>query len=889
MAMHEKAMRRKAGLQVVAVALTALLALGLVVPGLTPAWALAGQGTSQAGAHAEAMGTDGAAPESEGAASDGSAGSQAAPGVVPGDDATGGRLPNDAAGSSEPVPSLGGAAGSGGTEAAEGTLADEGSVPDEALAAEGAPTSQGSDTGELSPLPRPALPEGTYVLRSALAERQVVDVAGGSAADGARLQLYRSNMTGAQCFAVTYQDGWAIVANAATGKVVDVQGAQAVAGAPVQMYAPNGTAAQRWRLQENADGSYGLVSVLGEGLALDVAGAWAADGAPLQLWEANGTAAQRFFLMPVTPEVEGTATVPDGFYVLTSAVNGTSALDVQGASRESGARAQLWAPNGTLAQRFEVKGRADGTYTIRPAHSAAALEADGGNLVPTTPALQRPFAEGSRAQRWCLVAQPDGTMTVLSAANGLALDVEGASSADGATVQLYTPNGTVAQRWALVPVTAGGMAEGICAIVPACAPSRALDVAGASLVPGANVQSYSANQTLAQRFEATQVEGASGAADARYAFRSLLNGYFLTDCGGNVALQPAGDAGAPALAQQWEARLGFGGTVLASCATSRVLDVAGAQDADGANVGTYAPNGTLAQGFAVQPARALAEGRTYAVRTAVGDWQLSVGGDGKEPGAPIQLSPVGDEGSQKFVASYREGRLVLTNPASGQCMDVKDGADEPGTPLQQWPANGCSAQEFSLAFAGDGTFFLTSATGMAVQPSRLAEGARLELAAPDGAERQRFRFVEVAPYVRLSGDAELDAIVDDLLDHQIGREGDALGRAFRYVASYRYLDGSKWPTGNWSVPFAKEMYYNQGGNCYRFAALFCWLARGLGYDASVVAGEVPSRSMGWAPHGWVEVVLDGTTYVCDPDMANAIPSRNWFMVTYANAPVDYRK
>ena len=51
---------------------------------------------------------------------------------------------------------------------------------------------------------------------------------------------------------------------------------------------------------------------------------------------------------------------------------------------------------------------------------------------------------------------------------------------------------------------------------------------------------------------------------------------------------------------------------------------------------------------------------------------------------------------------------------------------------------------------------------------------------------------------------------------------------------------------------------------------------------------MPSRSLGWAPHGWVEIALDGTVYVCDPNMANAIPSRNWFMVTYGSAPVTYR-
>ena len=83
------------------------------------------------------------------------------------------------------------------------------------------------------------------------------------------------------------------------------------------------------------------------------------------------------------------------------------------------------------------------------------------------------------------------------------------------------------------------------------------------------------------------------------------------------------------------------------------------------------------------------------------------------------------------------------------------------------------------------------------------------------------------------------------------------------------------------------MYEQGSGNCYRFAALFCWLARGLGYDANVVAGGVPSYSSGQAPHGWVEIHMNGTTYICDPDMEHSLPGYNWYMVTYAGAPTTY--
>ena len=86
----------------------------------------------------------------------------------------------------------------------------------------------------------------------------------------------------------------------------------------------------------------------------------------------------------------------DGVYDLVGAGSGKS-LDVSGASRADGARAQIWARNATMAQMFRVALGPDGFYSVRAVHS------------------------------------------------GKALDVCGGSSADGAAVQTWTPNGTAAQ------------------------------------------------------------------------------------------------------------------------------------------------------------------------------------------------------------------------------------------------------------------------------------------------------------------------------------------------------------------------------------------------------------------------------------------------------------
>ena len=122
-----------------------------------------------------------------------------------------------------------------------------------------------------------------------------------------------------------------------------------------------------------------------------------------------------------------------------------------------------------------------------------------------------------------------------------------------------------------------------------------------------------------------------------------------------------------------------------------------------------------------------------------------------------------------------------------------------------------------------------------------------------------------------------------------GLWGDTARRAFDYVKNFRYINGSKWPGGDWAPWMAMEMLNNDGGNCYRYAALYTMMIRAVGFNANAIAGSISSRG-GYSPHGWVEVYhWDGKTYVCDPDGAHELPQYNWYWVTYGNTALSYRK
>ena len=83
------------------------------------------------------------------------------------------------------------------------------------------------------------------------------------------------------------------------------------------------------------------------------------------------------------------------------------------------------------------------------------------------------------------------------------------------------------------------------------------------------------------------------------------------------------------------------------------------------------------------------------------------------------------------------------------------------------------------------------------------------------------------------------------------------------------------------------MFTNKAGNCYRFAASFVCVARVLGYDARIGVGNIESSSGGWAAHGWAEIYVDGTWYICDLSMHRS-STQNYYMRTTSNAPRKYK-
>ncbi len=588
------------------------------------------------------------------------------------------------------------------------------------------------------------LADGDYLIVSGVASLQVLDVAGGSHDDWANVALYAANMSGAQRWRVKHDaKGYVSITCIGSGKSLDAATGKAGNGINIHQFTPNGTLAQKWRLVQNVDGSYAVLSAINSAFALDVQGGSSANGANLQLWEANGTPAQRFTFVPLAVEApQGNVDIDEGFYEIASAAAPSFVMDVSGGSVLNGVNVQMYSSNTTLAQLFRISASSkSGYYEITCANSGKNLDARDGCILPGTN-VQQYERNASDAQLWAAVQNPDGSITFLNKANGLALAIADAAPHDGTNVFCAEPTGgnqasaPAAQSFKLMQRT-NQLAEGMYSIFAQIGNYPVLDVCGISRDDGANVQIYQAAGTQNQKWVVAKVEGKANT----YKIRSVRSGLYLAlDANGNVCQRWASDDGS----QWWVPVPDVCGLVLQNVKDGRVLDVAGASSANGANVQGYGRNGTAAQRFKFSPTPVLGPGLYSLPSAAHNGIVLDVAQRSYDNCANVQAWSWGDAGNQKWYTDLNpDGTMTFKCARSEKALDVTGGAAVPGANVWQYDGNGSAAQKWRVRDNGDGTFVVLSALGdnLALTLATGAhDGSNLIIDTYRGDATQRFLF-----------------------------------------------------------------------------------------------------------------------------------------------------
>jgi hypothetical protein len=177
----------------------------------------------------------------------------------------------------------------------------------------------------------------------------------------------------------------------------------------------------------------------------------------LQLYSSNDAAAQQWIIeksRTMRDRLNEQAAkhrqdLPNGTYSFGSKLKTSMKMDVYGGFRSDCANVQLWAGNGTNAQKWKVTHDANGYVTLTSVNSGKVLDVYGASTANGAN-VQQYASNNTYAQKWIAVRNPDGSYVFQSAlVENMVLDISGGSSTNGANVQLYKSNNTNAQKWTI--------------------------------------------------------------------------------------------------------------------------------------------------------------------------------------------------------------------------------------------------------------------------------------------------------------------------------------------------------------------------------------------------------------------------------------------------------
>lgn len=591
--------------------------------------------------------------------------------------------------------------------------------------------------------------DGWYVIESALSPNFAIDVADGSTARRAYLQLYKNNGTEAQMFYVkNIGGGRYTLRNKKSGFYMNVEHGYVTKGARIWQYSDDGTDAMIFNITTAQRDGYCTITNVKSRYVLDVKDAAAVKRTPIQIWRSNNTPAQMWKFVPIQEETK--ATLDSGYYRLVSSGDGAKVMDMASGGTDENTNVQIHKNNGTVAQAFYIENKGNDTYSLLACNSGKMVTAannvssEGANVLVKTP------VEGA-AQLWtlterdgklrftaasdaslCLTASastynvsleakktdnayqlweaqaieepqvlptPGAYIISLSGINKVLDVVDG--SVGNAAIQLYKNNGTEAQKFLIAINRDGSFA------ISNCKSFMTLDVAGASSADGTRVTQHKANAD--SDAQVWYFKGCPG----RYRIVSACGGKVLTVSGGS-AVNRAGiviSTDKNDLCQRFTLTRTVSESlpldkqvyrIVSSKVTYRAIDVPDANYAEGLLMRIHNSNYTEAQKWQFidtgDGSYVIMNAKTGLCLTAK-EYGGSTWGAVKRT-TVIQYNEIESDSYKKYQrwtpVPAGDGGYYFRNAGSGLYLDIKGGSIDNDTPLQVYPGNQSEAQKFYL-------------------------------------------------------------------------------------------------------------------------------------------------------------------------------------------------
>ena len=411
------------------------------------------------------------------------------------------------------------------------------------------------------------LSDGVYTMKATSAKNTVVDVQGGSTANGANALTWSASGAAWQAWYLAYDNaGYYIIASVNSGRQLAPAAVYGLNGINVGQYSLGNVDRAKWRIA-GSNGQYTLVNKA-TGTALNASSLNKDNSANVQM----GLGTQKF-------TISSQAVIPTGAVLIEVAANTGLALDVYNSSMAKNAKLGTWNESGNLNQRFLVTAYKNG-YTIRPFNSRMYLTASSAGVL-----TQEAARANMQNQVWNISANR-GLVTFVNATTGKAIAVSGNAAKASATITTTSSaNSASAQKFYMRAVPA--VSNGTYYISLNSNASMVLDVVGGNRKNDANLELWQKNSGNNQRFVFTALGGGLYKISNVATTRVLDVAGASTKAGANVAMYKWGGGNN----QKWRIEFNDDFSLkITSAQTGYSLDTAKSSAAKGANVIVNAVN-----------------------------------------------------------------------------------------------------------------------------------------------------------------------------------------------------------------------------------------------------------------------------------------------------------
>lgn len=432
------------------------------------------------------------------------------------------------------------------------------------------------------------LQDGTYIVSSSKDGFKVVDQD-----SNGNVQVGEAAGTDSQRYSFKYygtadRNGYYTVAGS-DGKYLSVADENRNSGANAVMKEfQNGAIWQRWTLIPYGNGIFGIKSVF-NGLMLDLKNGSTNVGNNIWLYSRNDTAAQKYYFYKAAENTE----IKDGVYTIASGLDKNKVVDQSSAGMYDEANIQLYQANGTNAQKWIIQKISGNVFRIYSANSGKVMDVANGSK-NSGANIWNYSNNNTNAQKWIIRNFGDGSVYFTSLLSGKVMDVAGARTANGTNIWVYDSNGTKAQKFYLLSTTYHPIEDGAYIIGNSGNRNMVIDVNNANRRVAVNVQLYTSNGTAAQKFKFKQNS------DGFYTITNVNSRHVLDVAsalisnGANIWQYSSNGSNA----QKWIVHVNSDGSVtFVSACSSKVMDIANGRLTNGSNVQQYAFNNTNAQRF----------------------------------------------------------------------------------------------------------------------------------------------------------------------------------------------------------------------------------------------------------------------------------------------------